>query len=654
MTGMLKLYNEESYSPSDFTYTITNYNTDYYYGRYYYDSSAAGYKVAVENKVKGEYYQITPQKAGISTFHIKVNIWTSIISPPYVIGGDYYDTYDIQYTINSVDVTNVSIPEEVSLNAGDTYIFQPVVTDRNAQTTLTWRSEDASIASVDASGKVTAVKPGTTTITCTAHNGVSAKCKVSVKYAPATGVSLNAATKQMYAGSTFQLKATVAPANGASQEVQWSSDNPEVASVDEGGMVTAVGTGTCQITATTKDGSDLSASCQVSVIGDYLYTEDSKAVIGSRFTLPIYMNNAAALTGVQFDLYLPEGITVVQDEYGDDMIELGSRTNYKRHEVATSKAADGALRVIISSKNNDLFTGNSGTLLTLQLLPGATMQAGRHSVMIRNVVLTDPTAQRYTAPDTESTVTVSEYIAGDVNNDGYIDVSDLAAVVRFILENADASLIFKAADMDGNGTIEITDYSALVNVILNQNASMPHEGITVKARKSAARRENLVSLTTDENGNLCISLRESRHFAYMQFDLTLPEGVMLDEDALESTSRRHSCWTARREDGSYRILCTSMTGDELSAGTVLRLKTCGTATGTAAIHNVVLSDTAAQRHEAAAAQTALGETTGVKMVQGSESPNAVYDMQGRRIFSIQGVGVPAGIYIVNGKKVMIK
>lgn len=66
------------------------------------------------------------------------------------------------------------------------------------------------------------------------------------------------------AGETAQLTVTVAPEDAANKKVTWTSSNPKVATVDENGKVTAVGSGTCTITATTEDGAK-AAECKITV-----------------------------------------------------------------------------------------------------------------------------------------------------------------------------------------------------------------------------------------------------------------------------------------------------------------------------------------------------------------------------------------------------
>ena len=78
-----------------------------------------------------------------------------------------------------------------------------------------------------------------------------------------TGVSLDKATLELFTGNTATLTATVQPSDATNQNVTWSSNNADVATV-EGGTVTAVGAGETTITVQTQDG-NYTATCQVTV-----------------------------------------------------------------------------------------------------------------------------------------------------------------------------------------------------------------------------------------------------------------------------------------------------------------------------------------------------------------------------------------------------
>ena len=81
----------------------------------------------------------------------------------------------------------------------------------------------------------------------------------------ATGISLNKTYATIYDGTTLQLVATISPSNTTNKTIAWSSSNTSVATVSSNGLVTALKPGTASITATTQDGSNLSATCQLTV-----------------------------------------------------------------------------------------------------------------------------------------------------------------------------------------------------------------------------------------------------------------------------------------------------------------------------------------------------------------------------------------------------
>ena len=78
-------------------------------------------------------------------------------------------------------------------------------------------------------------------------------------------IKLSRTATTVFRGKTFQLSATVAPANATLTAVTWKSSNTKVATVSGTGKVTAKGKGTATITCTAKDGSGVKASCKVTV-----------------------------------------------------------------------------------------------------------------------------------------------------------------------------------------------------------------------------------------------------------------------------------------------------------------------------------------------------------------------------------------------------
>jgi hypothetical protein len=127
----------------------------------------------------------------------------------------------------------------------------------------------------------------------------------------------------------------------------------------------------------------------------------------AKLQLPILLTNEVNITGFQCDLYLPEGFSVATDEYGDYLIDL-ARTTTKRHSLATRVMSDGALRIVLSSMTNATFSDNSGDVLNITVKVGNNIAPGSYKVNLKNIVLTDPQAKRYTSADVTGTIVRKE------------------------------------------------------------------------------------------------------------------------------------------------------------------------------------------------------------------------------------------------------
>ena len=181
----------------------------------------------------------------------------------------------------SIAVTGITLNHStLLLTVGNTETLIATVTPSDATNpTVTWSSSNNAVATVS-NGVVTAVTVGTATITARTACGRTATCAVTVSV-PATGIMLNRTTMEMSVGTSETLVATVTPSN-ASQTVMWSSSNPEVATVNDNGVVTAIEVGTTTITATAAGGAH-TATCEVRVnsvgVGSPTATTDPGMVI---------------------------------------------------------------------------------------------------------------------------------------------------------------------------------------------------------------------------------------------------------------------------------------------------------------------------------------------------------------------------------------
>lgn len=179
----------------------------------------------------------------------------------------------------TVNVTEVSLDnQELTLTEGENETLKATVKPDNATNKkVTWKSDNADIASVDKSGKVTALKAGEATVTVTTEDGgKTAICKVTVKSknVPVTGVEVNPWAVTLSVGGTTKLSYTIKPADATNQNVKWESDTPSVATVDSEGNVKGIAAGTAKISVTTEDGG-FKSYCTITV-----KEEESKFKVG--------------------------------------------------------------------------------------------------------------------------------------------------------------------------------------------------------------------------------------------------------------------------------------------------------------------------------------------------------------------------------------
>jgi len=192
---------------------------------------------------------------------------------------------DDQYILTSIPVSVVNrvstiVPSDTALTlhltahnpAAAQHQLTAVIEPADAyHQTVTWSSSFTDVATVDEDGNIQALKPGTATITITstepAANQQPAKkayCKLTVVQ-DVEEVTLSETELRLKKGSVATLKATLSPTTAKNRAVTWASSDPTIATVATTGQITAKACGTCTITCTTKDGSEIVAACEVTV-----------------------------------------------------------------------------------------------------------------------------------------------------------------------------------------------------------------------------------------------------------------------------------------------------------------------------------------------------------------------------------------------------
>lgn len=196
-------------------------------------------------------------------------------------------------TVANIPVEGVKLaPADAEIVVGTTQALTLTFTPENATNQhVLWSSDSPSIASIDESGVVTALLPGTATITVTTEDGgYTDSVNITVKGIPVEKISLNHPKITLAVGGSHLLSAEILPKNASNLNIVWSSSDSSVAEVDASGRVTAVGIGTATISAATEDGG-LIANSEVTVNAfalneiDNMFRVDSGPEIGKKATL---------------------------------------------------------------------------------------------------------------------------------------------------------------------------------------------------------------------------------------------------------------------------------------------------------------------------------------------------------------------------------
>ena len=394
---------------------------------------------------------------------------------------------------------------------------------------VAWSSSDRSVATVDKTGTVQGLKPGTATVTATAE-GKSGTCTVTVKAKAVnvTEVTLDKTELTLTEGETEALTAMVKPDNADNRKVTWSSDKTEVATVDGAGRVTAVKAGEAVVTVTTEDGGK-TATCKVTV--------KAKAV------------NVTEVTLDKTELTLTEGetetltATVKPDNADNKKVKWSS----DKTDVAT---VDGAGRVTAVK------AGEATVTVTTE--DGGKTASCKVTVKAKAVNVTEVTLDR-----AELTLTEGE-------------AETLTATVK--PDNADNKKVTWSSDktdvatVDGAGKVTaVKAGEAVVTVTTEDGGKTATCKVTVKAKVVPVTGVDVKpwSVTIGANGTTkltCTVAPSNATNRNVRWESDNPSVATVDSDGnVRAVSAGVAKVSAVTEDGGFRSGCT-VTVKEFSSG----------------------------------------------------------------------------------------
>ena len=217
--------------------------------------------------------------------------------------------------------------------------------------------------------------------------------------------------------------------------------------------------------------------------------EDVEGLPAGAITLPVFLNNPTDINAFYFDLTLPKGITVAEDESGSIMASLvGDYAEGKM--LLTVQPWDASMgttnnvntwRFIATPMDESLFLANAGHVLNVTLNVDEDMASGVYTARMNVVnlveangnaadsrsdngrhfqVLRSPATASWTS---YSSITIKTAMKGDVNGDNVVDVADIATVISVMASDATLGSVAHYADVNGDGTVDVADIAAVIS-----------------------------------------------------------------------------------------------------------------------------------------------------------------------------------------------
>lgn len=253
-------------------------------------------------------------------------------------------------------------------------------------------------------------------------------------------------------------------------------------------------------------------------------------------------------------------------------------------------------------------------------------------------------------------------VFGDVNQDGVVTASDVTCLYDILLGNS--TNFMETADVNGDGEITVADITTVYNILLgdskapfrnkktfNSNDMLLADGFVIEAGKSHV---------------MDVEMRNTAQFSAMQLDITMPQGLTIDNVTTTSRASNMAMGFNEIEPGKWRIVIHSSTTTNGNEGTLFNItvKADDSFTGNDYINisNIIAVEPSELTHEIGELDVEVGTTTGVKDINIDNADNGpvnVYNMNGQLIRqnverNEATTGLPSGIYIVDGKKVIVK
>ncbi|MDE7421025.1 MAG: Ig-like domain-containing protein [Muribaculaceae bacterium] len=432
-------------------------------------------------------------------------------------------------------------------------------------------------------------------------------------------IAIEADTTIMTRGTSMQLRGIVTPTDAFDDRITWSSSDDNVLTVDNSGLVKAVGAGKATVTAKAEDAHGVTGSIDIEVI------------------VPV------------------EGISIEPAE-----LKLSVTNTHKLTAKVTPE--DATYTEVTWSCEGDAVTVD---------------EEGNITAIARGEAIVTATATDGTGISGSCKVTVG-YLMGDADDDGTLAVNDVVLTARGVVDDIDQKLVMEAVDMNSDGMLTVGDLALVAKSVIEWNplpASIPAQ------KRVAPEYGNILLVPEPDGETVAVYVESGISVTGLQFDVEASEGVNVNgiTSASETgfSTENHAFTDGRTRHLSYSVSTNALPGN-VPAAYIHLTRTDDNASEDAMLEvsNAMASDFFGYLYSLGSAWTKLETSSspeisaeGISVTTEGRTvivtvPDDRYitfsDMKGvsRRMSMTKGINrfeVPAGgVYAVDGIKIIIK
>ena len=379
-----------------------------------------------------------------------------------------------------------------------------------------------------------------------------------------------------------------------------------------------------------------------------LSASNVKLMTGKQQEVSIALNNESEIIMIEFEMQLPSGISIAKDEDDEFLTELVSSRVAKSHTLEVADQGNGKYKFLLYSSSNAPLIGNSGDLITFTINCDQNATEGNYQAKVSSILMADKNEKAIYPNDFTFDITIVDAIPGDINDDGKINGLDIVKIVGYIMGSPTQPFIEAAADLNEDGIINGLDLVKVVSLVLTQSSTTTAGAKTIGKRGQVSASQ--IALENTKHGVLTLSTDDNRDYILSQMIIETSGDVTVNSI---TTDAKHIVAYSKVGENRYAVVCYSMTNESfVSNRDIIDIHYTGN--GYINLSNVLFVDS--EENEVSFGGTSFSDTTAIKEIISTVKPADVYSVTGKLVKkgAISFEGLPAGIYIVNGQKIIIK